>query len=91
MSNRLAKWLDENGDLMSITNRILSFGPFLVAGIVLTIAVRSNEILWWLGFCVLTIACLLYYVAFFKALVRQRERFYQREVKPLLSSEYRDG
>ena len=91
MINRLAKWLDENGDLLSITNRIFSFGPFLAAAFVLTIAVRANEMLWWLGFGVLTIACVVYYVAFFKALVRQRERFYQREVKPMLSSEYRDG
>jgi drug/metabolite transporter (DMT)-like permease len=77
---------------MTGTALIFQMGPVLILlgppGFILDKA-GPNPAFWFVAFCS---ACLggLYYTAFFKALVRQRERFYQRKLKPLLSREYRE-
>lgn len=88
----LSGWLDRRGDLMTVGARILQLGPLLLVGAVLTFIWNevSSGVVFWIGVAASVFACLIYYVAFVKAFARQRERFYQREVRPHLSREYRD-
>ncbi len=89
----LSDWLDRRGDLMSIGARIFGLGPLLFVGAVLTFIWNevSSGIAFWIAAAASVSACLIYYVAFVKALARQRERFYQQQVRPHLSRGYRDS
>ena len=89
---RLSRWLDGQGDLMLASNRLFSFGPFVTFAALLTF-VRTELSMgawFWLVAAACACFCAVYYVAFVKALVRQRERFYRREVRPKLGREYSD-
>ena len=88
----LSDWLDRRGDLMTVGARIFQLGPLLVVGAALTFIWNevSSGVVFWIAAAASASACLVYYVAFLKAFARQRERFYQREVRPHLSREYRD-
>ncbi len=89
----LCEWLDRRGDLMTVGARLFQLGPLLVVGTVLKFIWNevSSGVGFWIAAAASVSACLIYYVAFLKALARQRERFYERQVRPHLSREYRDS
>ena len=89
----LTVWLEAQGDLLSISNRLVSFGPALAvaAALVFVWAKVSDGALFWVVAAAAVALAAIYYVAFFRVLTAQRERRYQRDVKPLLSSEYKNG
>jgi hypothetical protein len=88
----LVDWLDKRGDLLCVSGRIFAFGPLLFGAALLTFlrAELGVPTLFWAVAVFCFFACAFYYAAFILALARQRERFYQKEVKPMLSREYRD-
>jgi hypothetical protein len=77
---------------MSVSARIFQLGPLLAVGAALTFIWKkmSGGVVFWSAAAASLSVCLVYYVAFVKAFARQHERFYQREVRPRLSREYRD-
>ncbi len=89
----LSDWLHRRGDLMTVGARIFQLGPLLFVGAVLTFIWNkvSSGVGFWIAAAAGVSACLIYYVAFVKALARQRERFYKRQVRPHLSCEERNS
>lgn len=87
----LSDWLDRRGDLTKGSARIFQLGPLLVAAIVLTIIWNevSRGVIFWVAGTVILTSCLIYYSAFLAAFARQRERFYQRKIRPQLDREHR--
>ena len=92
MFKRLTNWLDARGDLMSVQGRIFMLGPVLTAAAVLTFIWEEVPYrpLFWAALVPIAAICSFYYAALIRALVRQRERFYQHQVRPHLSREYRE-
>ena len=76
-----------------MSNRLLSFGPALVAVLLLAVIWQqiSSGLLFWIVLAAVTAVAGTYYLALFRALIRQRERHYERTVRPILSSEYKNG
>ena len=90
--SNLVQWMDRRGDLLSISGRFYAFGPLLLTAALLTFLDQEVPVpaIFWIAAVLCLVGCGVYYLAFIKALAAQRERFYQREVKPILSREYRD-
>lgn len=90
--NTLVQWIDRRGALLSISGRIYAFGPLILSAALLIFLDQEVPVpaIFWIVAILCLVGCGVYDLAFIKALAAQRERFYQREVKPILSREYRD-
>ncbi|MCR5872690.1 MULTISPECIES: hypothetical protein [unclassified Sphingomonas] len=93
MIARLAEWLDERGDLLSAANLIFLIGP--AAAVALFAVVIWREVSQGAAFWSVLVTGLVvgagYYAALMRAVARQGERRYQKDVRESLSSEYKNG